>query len=138
MSLFEHERQVLDEIESDLTNVAAYGHLQSRWRRPGARLARAGRGGALVLGVVLIGVGLVHASAAGEAIARRGIPRPRRRALGGPGRSSPARFAAGMVAPVATARQQKHYAATRRRRRSGGAGLDLAPQDQLGQVTLLG
>jgi hypothetical protein len=72
MSLSEHEQQVLDEIESDLTNVAAYGHLQSRWRRPGARLARAGRGGALVLGVVLIGVGLVHASAAGEAIAVAG------------------------------------------------------------------
>jgi predicted phage tail protein len=138
MSLSEHERQVLDEIESDLTNVAAYGHLQSRWRRPGARLARAGRGGALVLGVVLIGVGLVHASAAGEAIAVAGylvlvgalsavLDARRRRG-----------FAAGMVAPVATARQQKHYAATRRRQRPGGAGLDLAPQDQLGQVTLLG
>jgi len=72
MSLSEHEQHVLDEIESDLTNVAAYGHLQSRWRRPGARLARAGRGGALVLGVVLIGVGLVHPSAAGEAIAVAG------------------------------------------------------------------
>ncbi len=34
MSLSEHEQQVLDEIESDLTNVAAYGHLPSRWRRP--------------------------------------------------------------------------------------------------------
>ena len=72
MSLSEHEQQVLDEIESDLTNVAAYGHLQSRWRRPGARLARAGRGGALVLGVLLIGVGLAHPSAAGEAIAVAG------------------------------------------------------------------
>jgi len=72
MSLSEHEQQVLDEIESDLTNVAAYGHLPSRWRRPGARLARAGRGGALVLGVLLIGVGLVHPSAAGEAIAVAG------------------------------------------------------------------
>lgn len=72
MSLSEHEQQVLDEIESDLTNVAAYGHLPSRWRRPGARLARAGRGGALVLGVLLIGVGLVRPSAAGEAIAVAG------------------------------------------------------------------
>jgi len=72
MSLSEHEQQVLDEIESDLTNVAAHGHLPSRWRRPGARLARAGRGGALVLGVLLIGVGLVHPSAAGEAIAVAG------------------------------------------------------------------
>ena len=71
MSLSEHEQQVFDEIESDLTNVAAHGHLQSRWRRPGARLARAGRG-ALVLGVQLIGVGLAHASAAGEAIAVAG------------------------------------------------------------------
>jgi hypothetical protein len=72
MSLSEHEQQVLDEIERDLTNVAADGHLQSRWRRPGARLARAGRGGALVLGVLLIGVGLVHPSAAGVAIAVAG------------------------------------------------------------------
>jgi hypothetical protein len=71
MSLSEHEQQVLDEIESDLTNVAADGHLPSRWRRPGARLARAGRG-ALVLGVLLIGVGLVRPSAAGEAIAVAG------------------------------------------------------------------
>jgi hypothetical protein len=72
MSLSEHEEQVLDEIERDLTNVAADGHLPSRWRRPGARLARAGRGGALVLGVVLIGVGLVHPNAAGDAIAVAG------------------------------------------------------------------
>ena len=72
MSLSEHEQQVLDEIERDLTNIAAHGHLPSRWRRPGPRLARAGRGGALVLGVLLIGVGLVHASAAGEAIAVAG------------------------------------------------------------------
>src|SRR6476620_11483094 len=72
MSLSEHEQQVLDEIESDLTTLAADGHLLSRWRRPGARLARAGRGGALVLGVLLIGVGLMHASAAGEAIAVAG------------------------------------------------------------------
>ncbi len=72
MSLSEHEQQVLDEIERDLTNVAADGHLPSRWRRPGARLARAGRGSALVLGVLLIGVGLVHPSAAGEAIAVAG------------------------------------------------------------------
>jgi hypothetical protein len=71
MSLSEHEQQVLDEIESDLTNVAAHGQLPSRWRRPG-RLARAGRGGALVVGVLLIGVGLVHPSAAGEAIAVAG------------------------------------------------------------------
>jgi hypothetical protein len=71
MSLSEHEQQVLDEIERDLTNVAADGHLPSRWRRPD-RLARAGRGGALVLGVLLIGVGLVHPSAAGEAIAVAG------------------------------------------------------------------
>ncbi len=72
MSLSEHEQQVLDEIERDLTNVAADGHLPSRWPRPGARLARAGRGSALVLGVLLIGVGLVHPSAAGEAIAVAG------------------------------------------------------------------
>jgi Protein of unknown function (DUF3040) len=72
MSLSEHEQQVLEEIESDLTNVAADGHLPSRWRRPGARLARAGRGGALGLGVLLIGVGLVRPSAAGEAIAVAG------------------------------------------------------------------
>jgi hypothetical protein len=39
---------------------------------PGARLARVRRGGALVLGVLLIGVGLVHPSAAGEAIAVAG------------------------------------------------------------------
>ena len=71
MSLSEHERQVLDEIERDLASLAADGHLLSRWRRPGARLARAGRG-ALVLGVLLIGVGLVHPSAAGEAIAVAG------------------------------------------------------------------
>jgi Protein of unknown function (DUF3040) len=71
MSLSEHEQQVLDEIERDLTNVAADSHLPSRRRRPG-RLARAGRGGAQVLGVLLIGVGLVHPSAAGEAIAVAG------------------------------------------------------------------
>ncbi|HEY3086702.1 MAG TPA: DUF3040 domain-containing protein [Jatrophihabitantaceae bacterium] len=71
MSLSEHEQQVLDAIERDLTNVAADGHLPSGWRRPG-RLARAGRGGALVVGVLLIGVGLVHPSAAGEAIAVAG------------------------------------------------------------------
>ena len=72
MSLSEHEQQVLDEIERNLATLAADGHLLSRWRRPGARLARAGRGGALVLGVLLIGVGLVHPSAAGEAIAVAG------------------------------------------------------------------
>jgi Protein of unknown function (DUF3040) len=71
MSLSEHEQQVLDEIERDLASLAADGHLLSRWRRPGARLARVGRGGALVLGVLLI-VGLVHPSAAGEAIAVAG------------------------------------------------------------------
>jgi DUF3040 family protein len=72
MSLSEHEQQVLEEIERDLASVAADGHLLPRWRRPGARLARAGRGGALVLGVLLIGVGLVHPSAAGVAIAVAG------------------------------------------------------------------
>ena len=72
MSLSEHEQQVLDEIERDLTNIAADGQLPSRWRRPGARLARAGRGGALVLGALLIGVGLVHPNAAGETIAVTG------------------------------------------------------------------
>jgi hypothetical protein len=72
MSLSEHEREVLDEIERDLASLAADGHLLSRSRRPGARLARAGRGGALVLGVLLIGVGLAHPSAAGEAIAVAG------------------------------------------------------------------
>src|SRR6478672_11294718 len=72
MSLSEHEQHVLDEIERDLATLAADGHPQSRWRRPGARLARAGRGGALVLGVLLIGVGLAHPSAAGEAIAVAG------------------------------------------------------------------
>ena len=72
MSLSEHEQQVLDEIERDLASLAADGHLLSRWQRPGARLARSERGGALVLGVLLVGVGLVHPSAAGEAIAVAG------------------------------------------------------------------
>jgi hypothetical protein len=64
---------------------------------------------------------------------RRGIPRPRWRVRGGPRRSPPARFAAGIVAPVAPARQKKHHAGTRRGQRAGRAGLDRATQDQLGQ-----
>jgi hypothetical protein len=72
MSLSEHEQQVLDEIERDLASLTADGHLLPRWRRPGARLARAGRGGALVLGILLIGVGLVHPTAVGVAIAVAG------------------------------------------------------------------
>jgi hypothetical protein len=72
MSLSEHEQRVLDELERDLAGVVADGHLLSRWRRPGARLARAGRGGALVLGVLLIGVGLVHPNAVGDAVAVAG------------------------------------------------------------------
>jgi hypothetical protein len=119
---------------------------QSRRRRPPpvevatpGRAARARRrGGALVLGVLLIGVGLVHPSAAGEAIAVAGylvivgavaavLDARRRRGL------RPA-----WSRPVAPARQKKHYAATRRRQRPGRAGLDLAAQDQLGQVRLLG
>ena len=70
MSLSEHEQQVLDEIESDLTNVAAYGHLPAEVATPGssARSRRARRRARPWR--MLIGVGLdVPASAAGEAIA---------------------------------------------------------------------